>query len=137
MIAPSQNLAKVESAVESKQCGVHSSMVKMGFFLALTFLGFLDEAQSSVILGREISRESGCEERNCATIYICSSTGEESALQGTHVKIKQKDVSSVRVVGLGCFKIFKSRRFKGSNTIVGSSGVYVLKEQGHSWTSIR
>ena len=112
-------------------------MVKMGFFLLLTFLGFLVEAQSSVIVGSEISRESGCEEQDCATIYIKSRTGEEVALQGTHIKIKQKDVTSVRVVGLGCFKIFKSRKFKGSNTVVDSSGVYVLKEQGHNWTNIR
>merc|ERR1711874_593779 len=58
--------------------------------------------------------------------------------KGTHEKVKgAKEVKKARVVGSGCFKIFKSKGFKSSAFLVKGSGIHDLAENGHTWTTVK
>merc|ERR1711953_659582 len=73
----------------------------------------------AVIVGKDI--DPSCEGDACGTLYLLTDSDEEAGLyKGTHEKVKVKDVKKARVVGLGCFKIFKSRNFKSSAFLVNS-----------------
>merc|ERR1712012_344208 len=47
------------------------------------------------------------------------------------------EVKKARVVGSGCFKIFKSKGFKSSAFLVKGSGIHDLAENGHTWTTVK
>merc|ERR1712203_187139 len=47
------------------------------------------------------------------------------------------DVKKARVVGSGCFKIFKNRGHKGAAFLVKGSGTLELSEHGHTWTTVK
>merc|ERR1711951_10879 len=51
--------------------------------------------------------------------------------------VKAKNVKKARVVGSGCFKIFKNPRHKGSAFLVKGSGILDLSEHGHTWTTVK
>ena len=90
----------------------------------------------AVIVGKDI--DPSCEGDACGTLYLLTDSDEEAGLyKGTHEKVKVKDVKKARVVGLGCFKIFKSRNFKSSAFLVKGSGVLDLSEEGHTWTTVK
>jgi hypothetical protein len=69
--------------------------------------------------------------------YNNGSEGEVGLYKGTHEKVKAKDVKKARVVGSGCFKIFKNRGHKGAAFLVKGSGTLELSEHGHTWTTVK
>ena len=104
--------------------------------LLLVALAFLGKMEAQVITGTEISTIN-CEGEDCATLYLITSSGEEVAHKGTNSKIKQKDVEGARVVGLGCFMIYKGKGFSGPSIKVEGASPLSLKDQGHTWTTVK
>jgi len=104
--------------------------------LLLVALAFLGKMEAQVITGTEISTIN-CEGEDCATLYLITSSGEEVAHKGTNSKIKQKDVEGARVVGLGCFMIYKGKGFSGPSIKIEGASPLSLKDQGHTWTTVK
>ena len=108
--------------------------------LAITLLhtitaGFSSSA--SVLNGRDMDN-SGCTGDQCATLYLLTSTGEEISLRGTTTRTRQRGVVGARIVGTGCFTIYKGRDFSGPNLMVGGSrNMLQLADEGHSWTTVK
>ena len=91
---------------------------------------------AGVLEGRDI--EMDCQGNSCGTLYLLTGTDEEVGMyKGTHERVKAKNVMKARVVGSGCFKIFKTPRHKGSEFVVKGSGILVLSEHGHTWTTVK
>merc|ERR1719347_1876463 len=81
-----------------------------------------------VLEGKEIDKVE-CKGDSCGTLYLLTDTNEEVGMfKGTHTKVKAKDVKKARVVGSGCFKIFKNRGHKGAAFLVKGSGTLELSE---------
>merc|ERR1711972_27091 len=78
-----------------------------------------------------------CDGEDCATLYLITSGGVEVAHKGTSSKIKQKDVEKAKVVGSGCFMIYKGKGFSGPSIKIEGASPLTLKEQGHSWTTVK
>ena len=92
---------------------------------------------AGVLEGKEIDKVE-CEGDSCGTLYLLTGTDEEVGMfKGTHTKVKAKNVKKARVVGSGCFMIFKNRGFKGSAFFVKGSGILDLSEHGHTWTTVK
>jgi len=90
---------------------------------------------AGVLEGKDI--DPGCQD-SCGTLYLLTGSDEEVGLfKGTHEKVKAKDVKKARVVGSGCFKIFKNRGHKGAAFLVKGSGTLELSEHGHTWTTVK
>jgi len=110
-------------------------MIELHLLLAtLAFLSSRVEGQ--VITGTEISTIN-CEGEDCATLYLITSSGEEVAHKGTNSKIKQKDVEGARVVGMGCFMIYKGKGFSGPSAKIEGASPLTLKDEGHTWTTVK
>jgi hypothetical protein len=91
---------------------------------------------AGVLSGRGIDPD--CQAASCGTLYLLTDSDEEvGSFKGTHQKVKAKDVKKARVVGSGCFKIFKNRGHKGSAFLVKGSGILDLSEHGHTWTTVK
>jgi len=91
---------------------------------------------NGVLEGGDIDPD--CQGDSCGTLYLLNgSEGEVGLYKGTHERVKAKDVKKARVVGSGCFKIFKNRGHKGSAFLVKGSGILDLSEHGHSWTTVK
>jgi len=92
---------------------------------------------AGVLEGADIDPD--CKADQCGTLYLLKDTDEEVGLyKGTHEKVKgAKEVKKARVVGSGCFKIFKSKGFKSSAFLVKGSGIHDLAENGHTWTTVK
>ena len=80
--------------------------------------------------------QSRCTE-NCGALYVTSRDGREEVYTGTSRRTRQRDVTRVRLVGTGCFVIYKGRNFAGDNYRVVGGDTHVLKEKGHNWTTLR
>jgi len=90
----------------------------------------------AVLVGADIPAD--CQGNTCGTLYLLNGSEKEVGLyKGTHEKVKAKDVKKARVVGQGCFKIFKNRAHKGSAFLVKGSGILDLSEHGHTWTTVK
>ena len=90
----------------------------------------------AVLVGGDIDPD--CQADACGTLYLLTGSDEEVGMyKGTHQKVKAKDVKKARVVGSGCFKIFKNPRHKGSAFLVKGSGILDLNEHGHTWTTVK
>jgi len=112
-------------------------MPKLHLLLAgLAFLGVKGGAEGGVFEGNGISTMD-CDGEDCATLYLITSGGVEVAHKGTSSKIKQKDVEKAKVVGSGCFMIYKGKGFSGPSIKIEGASPLTLKEQGHSWTTVK
>ena len=78
-------------------------------------------SSSAAVLDGKGLEASECSEEDCATLYLVTSNGEEIPIKNTISKMKEKDVAGARVVGNGCFTIFKGKGFSGSSITVASS----------------
>merc|ERR1712107_157230 len=47
------------------------------------------------------------------------------------------DVEKAKVVGSGCFMIYKGKGFSGPSVKIEGASPLTLKEQGHSWTTVK
>ena len=99
-------------------------------------LAFIRTVEGQVITGTEISTIN-CEGEDCATLYLITSGGDEVAHKGTNSKIKQKDVEGARVVGMGCFMIYKGKGFSGPSAKIEGASPLSLQDQGHTWTTVK
>jgi len=79
---------------------------------------------------------SGCS-GECATLYLTDSSGNDHEMKGSSIKMKIKDVVKARVVGQGCFLIYKSKNFKSSNFQVDDTEEHNLKAKGTTFTTIK
>ena len=113
----------------------HFQMQKMIELLSVA-LAFIGTIEGQVITGTEISTIN-CEGEDCATLYLITSGGDEVAHKGTNSKIKQKDVEGARVVGMGCFMIFKGKGFSGPSAKIEGASPLSLQDQGHTWTTVK
>ena len=112
-------------------------MPKLHLLLAgLAFMGVKGGAEGGVFEGNGISTMD-CDGEDCATLYLITSGGVEVAHKGTSSKIKQKDVEKAKVVGSGCFMIYKGKGFSGPSIKIEGASPLTLKEQGHSWTTVK
>merc|ERR1719489_236680 len=59
------------------------------------------------------------------------------AHKGTNSKIKQKDVEAAKVVGMGCFMIYKGKGFSGPSVKIEGASPLSLKAEGHTWTTVK
>ena len=91
--------------------------------------------KGQVMEGVEVSK-GGCE-GDCGTLFLELTDGTEEELKGTQNKVKVKDVEKARVVGTGCFMIFKSKDFKSSHYKVDGTEIHNLKDKGVSWTTVK
>ena len=90
----------------------------------------------AVLAGADIDPD--CQGDACGTLYLLNgSEGEVGLYKGSHARVKAKDVKKARVVGSGCFKIFKNRGHKGQAFLVKGSGILDLSEHGHTWTTVK
>ena len=90
----------------------------------------------AVLDGADIDPD--CQGDACGTLYLLNGSEDEVGLyKGSHARVKAKDVRKARVVGSGCFKIFKNRGHKGSAFLVKGSGILDLSEHGHTWTTVK
>ena len=103
--------------------------------LLLAGLAFL-KVEGQVITGTEISTIN-CEGENCATLYLITSNGEEMPHKGTNSNIKQKGVEKAKVVGMGCFMIYKGKGFSGPSVKIQGANPLVLRDEGHMWTTVK
>ena len=104
--------------------------------LLLPCLTVVLTAGAGVLEGKGIDAD--CQGNSCGTLYLLTGSEEEVGLfKGTHDKVKAKNVKKARVVGSGCFKIFKNPKHKGSAFLVKGSGILDLSEHGHSWTTVK
>ena len=94
-------------------------------------------SSSAAVLDGKGLEASECSDEDCATLYLLTSTGEEIPIKKTISKMKQKDVAGARVVGSGCFTIFKGKSFSGSSITVAPPTKLMLAEQGHHWTTVK
>ena len=110
-------------------------MIELHILLfALAFLQSRVEGQA--LTGTEMSTIN-CEGEDCATLYLITSSGEEVAHKGTNSKIKQKDVEAAKVVGMGCFMIYKGKGFSGPSIKIEGASPLSLKDEGHTWTTVK
>ena len=91
--------------------------------------------KGQVMEGAEVVKD-GCE-GECGTLYLEIADGTEVELKGTQDQVKVKGVQKARVVGTGCFMIFKSKDFKSSHYKVDGTEIHNLKEKGVSWTTVK
>merc|ERR1712203_1266125 len=68
-----------------------------------------------------------CDGEDCATLYLITSGGVEVAHKGTSSKIKQKDVEKAKVVGSGCFMIYKGKGFSGPSVKIEGASPPLLR----------
>jgi hypothetical protein len=108
----------------------------MELHLLSVALAFICTVEGQVITGTEISTIN-CEGEDCATLYLITSGGDEVAHKGTNSKIKQKDVEGARVVGMGCFMIYKGKGFSGPSAKIEGASPLSLQDQGHTWTTVK
>lgn len=110
-------------------------MIELHILLfALAFLSSRVEGQA--LTGTEMSTIN-CDGEDCATLYLITSSGEEVAHKGTNSKIKQKDVEAAKVVGMGCFMIYKGKGFSGPSVKIEGASPLSLKDEGHTWTTVK
>ena len=74
---------------------------------------------------------------DCAKLHITTTGGQEKVYQGSHKRIKQKDVTKVRLVGTGCFRIHKGRGFTGEEFLVEGPNMLDLKGNEVEWTVVK
>jgi hypothetical protein len=75
--------------------------------------------------------------KDCGRLVLINSAGEETVLQGTMSQVKHKDVQKAKIVGSGCFIIYKSRHFTSDSLRIEGASEHVLKELGHPWTTVK
>ena len=105
--------------------------------LLLPCLTILPSAAQSCVLGCGPLIPRGCEGGQCASLYLHTNTGEQLEVKGTHEKVKLKNVEQARVVGEGCFVIYKGKGFAGSSFKVDGTTTGVLGDAGHTWTTVK
>jgi len=114
--------------------------MKMYVLVLILLWSLVTLASSSICRGSlcapDIDSKS-CHGDECGTLYLYTNTGEEIILKGTESNIKHKNVVKVKLVGSGCFIIYKSRRFTSDSFLVQGAGEHVLKDEGHHWTTVR
>ena len=116
-------------------CHLSERMLLPEVVLLLSCLAVVTSA-AGVLEGKDIEKD--CKGDSCGTLYLLTDSDEEVGLfKGTHERVKARDVKKARVVGSGCFKIFKNRGHKGSSFLVKGSGILKLSEHGHSWTTVK
>jgi hypothetical protein len=94
--------------------------------LTLAALGMQDASEAGVWQGPII--DPNCKGNECGRLYLFDSDGQEIAsLQGTSSGVKHKDVATARMVGLGCFQVFKGKEFKSTSLKIHGSEIYVFK----------
>ena len=74
---------------------------------------------------------------NCGALYVTSRDGREERFTGSRRRTRVRDVARVRLVGTGCFLIFRGSNFAGESYRVAGGNTHVLKEKGHDWTTLR
>ena len=91
---------------------------------------------AGVLEGADIDAD--CPGDPCGTLYLLTGSEEEVGMyKGTHEKVKAKNVKKARVVGSGCYKIFKGKGFKGSAFLVKGLAIFDLREHGYTWTTVK
>ena len=91
----------------------------------------------AVVLDGRTKESSECSDKDCGSLYLLKSTGEEVPVVRSIPRMKEKDVVGARVVGVGCFTIFKGKDFSGSNIMATSSTRLMFVEQGHHWSTVK
>ena len=87
---------------------------------------------SGVLCGRASPGVEVCR-GDCAALVVTTLTGQGNIYYGTKRRMRQKNVTSVRTVGTGCFEIFAGRQFAGDSLRVRGG----QSQQLHEWTRVR
>ena len=109
----------------------------MIFAIALLHTIIAGFSSSAAVLDGRTKESSECSSQDCGSLYLLKSTGEEIPLVSSITRMKEKDVVGARVVGAGCFTIFKGKDFSGSSIIAASSTRLMFVEQGHHWSTVK
>ena len=109
------------------------------FFLLCLCLAIRSEGcnNNGVFGGDCIEKEIDCVGDSCATLYLTPKNGETVAVRGNEKNVKHKNIVSAKVVGTGCFQIYKGRNFRSSVFLVSGAGEHELAALGHEWSSVR
>ena len=109
----------------------------MIFAIALLHTLIAGFSSSAAVLDGRTKESSECSGQDCGSLYLLKSTGEEVLLESSIPRMKEKDVVGARVVGIGCFTIFKGKDFSGSSIMATSSTRLMFVEQGHHWSTVK
>jgi len=112
-------------------------MVTSHSWLSLTYLTLALHIQVTVtssIDDRDIVK--GCS-KDCGTLVLIDRQGKEIQLQGDMSNVKHKGIVKAKIVGYGCFIIYKSRNYNSDNLRIEGAKVHVLKDLGHNWSTVK
>ena len=110
----------------------------MIFAIALLHTIIAGFSSSAAVLDGRTKESSECSAgQDCGSLYLLKSTGKEVPVVSSIPRMKEKDVVGARVVGAGCFTIFKGKDFSGSSIMATSSTRLMFVEQGHHWSTVK